>query len=70
MIGFEHRGKALGRFIEECGEVLAAAGKTVRFGWNSYNPFDPHESNEEWLYREILDLEKAIKRLRRSRKWD
>ncbi len=66
---FKNRGKVLGKFIEECGEVLAAAGKTVRFGWDGYNPLDPHESNEEWLQREIADLEQAIARLKRVRKW-
>jgi hypothetical protein len=65
---FKNKGNKLGRFIEECGECLAAAGKTVRFGWDSYNPLAPTESNSEWLYREILDLEQAIKALKKSRK--
>lgn len=46
---FENKGVPLGRFIEECGECLAAAGKIVRFGWHSYNPLvEPaqRESNE------------------------
>ena len=70
---FENKGLALGRFIEECGEALAAAGKTVRFGWDSWNPLIPasqRETNEEWLRREVADLEVAIARLRRSRRWD
>jgi hypothetical protein len=69
---FVNRGNALGKFIEECGEALAAAGKTVRFGWGGYNPL-PHaskESNESWLRREITDLEEAIQRLKKSRSWD
>jgi hypothetical protein len=72
MKGFENKGSALGRFIEECGEALAAAGKTVRFGWHSYNPIAgaSTERNESWLRREIVDLEVAIARLKKSRHWD
>ena len=69
---FEHRGDALGRFIEECGEALAAAGKTVRFGWDGTNPLIPEEeriSNEVWLSREIADVKKAIRRLSVERGW-
>lgn len=68
---FRNKGSALGRFIEECGEALAAAGKTVRYGWNSYNPLPEasEETNEAWLEREIADLEDAIERLRKSRLW-
>lgn len=65
-------GNVLGRFIEECGEALAAAGKTVRFGWESVNPDLPQaeqETNEDWLAREVEDLEDAIQRLKKSRGW-
>lgn len=60
---FEH---CLGHVIEECGEVLAAAGKTVRWGWMSVNPELPpseQESNLIWLCRELGDLKGAIARL-------
>lgn len=63
-------GACLGHLIEECGEVIAAAGKTVKFGWRSVNPTLPkaqQETNEDWLFRELDDLEGAIKRLRRER---
>jgi hypothetical protein len=69
---FRKRGRALGHFIEECGEALAAAGKTVRYGWRSTNPLLPlneRESNEEWLRREVADLEYAITRLKKSKGW-
>lgn len=54
----------LSHVIEECGEVLAAAGKTLRFGLESSNPLtsDP-ETNREWLLRELKDLKQAISRI-------
>jgi hypothetical protein len=59
--------KNLAHFIEECGEALAAAGKTQRWGRNSVNPLLPkrqQETNEAWLRRELRDVEEAIDRLR------
>jgi NTP pyrophosphatase (non-canonical NTP hydrolase) len=52
----------LGYLVEECGEVLAAVGKTQRWGLESYNPdFGPDsETNREWVLRELVDLERAI----------
>lgn len=69
---FANKGKAIGRFIEECGEALHAAGKIVRFGWDNYNPLSGNsaEHNEVWLQREIQDLKEAIKRLEKSRGWN
>lgn len=55
----------LGHLVEECGEVLAAAGKTLRWGPDSYNPGIPkaqRETNLAWLKREIADLEAVIAR--------
>lgn len=69
---FRNKGNALGRFIEECGEALAAAGKVVRFGRHSVNPLvpkDQQETNEEWLQREIKDIEDAIARLKQVYGW-
>lgn len=60
---FDH---CLGHVIEECGETLAAAGKTLRWGWASCNPELPpekRESNLRWLRRELADLKGAIARL-------
>lgn len=56
----------LAYLIEECGEVLAAAGKSLRWGLNSWNPEipQPSELNRQWLSRELLDLEAAIKRVK------
>ena len=56
----------LAHVVEECGEVLAAAGKTQRWGFESYDPTIPIEkriSNAQWLRQEIDDLKGAIERL-------
>ena len=58
--------KQLSHLIEECGEVLAAAGKTQRWGVTSVNPLltqDKQEKNIDWLKREIADLKLVIGRL-------
>jgi hypothetical protein len=57
---------AWGRLVEESGEVLAAAGKSLRFGLDSYDPTLPveeRETNAAWLKREIDDLKDAIQRI-------
>jgi hypothetical protein len=57
-----------GYLIEECGEVMHAAGKTLRWGEASYNPEIPpaeRESNLVWLRRELTDLRGAIDRMER-----
>ncbi len=56
----------LAHVIEEAGEVMAAAGKTQRFGLCSYNPELPEKEREyniHWLERELKDLKKAIEAL-------
>lgn len=61
--GFENQ---LAHLVEECGEVLAAAGKTQRWGWASANPLLPiegRETNLVWLKRELKDLREALDRL-------
>jgi len=57
----------LGYLTEECGEVLAAVGKTQGWGPESTNP-DPGggETNCEWVLRELDDLELAIGIARRA----
>ena len=60
--GFDKR---LSHLIEECGELIAAAGKTQRWGRNSVNPLlPPHEQvrNIDWLKAEIADVQQAIER--------
>lgn len=63
--GFDKR---LAHAIEECGEFLAAAGKTQRWGRHGYNP-EPgsnRETNITWLMRELTDVEEAMARLRQT----
>ena len=58
--------KTLSHAVEECGEFIAAAGKTQRWGAFSYNPLLPYgkqESNLTWLRREMDDVREAIERL-------
>ncbi len=58
----------LGYLVEEAGEVQAAVGKSLRWGLDSYNPElppDQRESNEQWLLREIADLEGACARMKK-----
>jgi NTP pyrophosphatase (non-canonical NTP hydrolase) len=53
----------LGYLVEECGEVLAAVGKTQRWGLDSTNPEIPEseqETNRDWILRELDDLENAV----------
>lgn len=57
----------LGKLTEECGEVLAAVGKTQRFGLDSVNPLIPEDqrvTNKDWLLAELSDLEHAIEAVR------
>lgn len=64
--GFDNQ---LAHFIEECGEALAAAGKTQRWGPMSSNPLLPEaqrETNLVWLRREMADVREAIDRLERT----
>jgi NTP pyrophosphatase (non-canonical NTP hydrolase) len=61
--GFDKR---LSHVIEECGEVLAAAGKTQRWGPFSFNPLIPEServTNLAWLKDEMKDLREAMDRL-------
>lgn len=60
--------QALGYLVEECGEVLAAVGKTQRWGLTSTNielPIEEQETNRDWILRELRDLELAIERVRK-----
>lgn len=59
----------LGYLVEECGEVQAAVGKTIRWGLESTNPELPpeeQETNRDWVLRELDDLERAIRYAREA----
>jgi hypothetical protein len=58
-------GHTLAHVVEEAGELLAALGKTLRWGWASHNPelpIEQQESNIVWVRRELDDLKGAIAR--------
>jgi len=60
---------AVGKTIEEAGELCAALGKTLRWGWWSVNPeLPPHqrETNFLWVEREIADVRGALDNLERE----
>ncbi len=57
---------AIGKAVEELGELSAALGKTLRWGWLSCNPeLPPHEqeTNLVWVRREIGDVRHALDNL-------
>ena len=57
---------AVGCVVEECGELQAALGKTLRWGWHSVNPELPpaeQETNLVWVRREMEDVRLALQRL-------
>jgi NTP pyrophosphatase (non-canonical NTP hydrolase) len=59
----------LGYLVEECGEVLAAVGKTQRWGLDAVNPElpgDQQEENRTWILRELRDLTRAIRYVREA----
>jgi hypothetical protein len=57
---------ARGKAIEEMGELNAALGKSLRWGWDSVNPElpkDQQETNAAWALRELDDAVDALLRL-------
>lgn len=57
---------ALAHAAEEAGEVIAAIGKSLRWGLESVNPLLPpaeQETNRQWVRREMIDLRAALDRL-------
>jgi hypothetical protein len=60
---------AVGKAVEELGELQAALGKTLRWGWRSINPELPpaeQESNFLWVKREMKDVRAALDHLERE----
>ncbi len=57
---------AVGKAVEELGELQAALGKTLLWGWASTNPELPRaerESNASWVRREMNDVRDALNNL-------
>lgn len=57
---------AIGKAVEETGEFQQAIGKTIRWGWASFNPELPEterETNAAWVQREMRDLREALEHL-------
>lgn len=60
---------ARGKAIEELGELQAALGKSLRWGWKSVNPelLPPdQETNLVWARREMQDVRDALDNLERE----
>lgn len=60
----------IAHLVEELGEALAAAGKSLRWGLDSVNPELPpeqRETNWDWLMREMNDVSEAMGRLHAAR---
>jgi hypothetical protein len=60
---------AVSKVIEELGELAAALGKTLRWGWLSFNPelpFEQQETNRAWVEREVVDVREALDNLERE----
>ena len=60
---------AVGKAVEELGELQAAIGKTLRWGWASVNPELPEharEANGAWVRREIADVRGALDNLEKE----
>lgn len=60
---------AVGKVVEEMGELQAALGKVLRWGWDSANPELPlseRETNFLWVQREMQDVRGALDNLERE----
>lgn len=60
---------ARGKAVEELGELQAALGKSLRWGWTSVNPELPSAKqvpNVEWVRAEMRDVREALDNLERE----
>jgi len=55
---------SIDKLIEECSEVIHAASKVKRFGIDNWHP-DTKRKNSETLLKELLDLDEAIKDIKK-----
>jgi len=59
---------AVGKTVEEMGELQAALGKTLRWGWSSADPTLPRDqqvTNLEWVRAEMADVRRSLDNLDR-----
>jgi hypothetical protein len=60
---------ARGKMVEELGELQAALGKSIRWGWTSTNPELPiaeRVTNIAWVRAEMQDVRDALDNLDRE----
>jgi hypothetical protein len=60
---------SVGKAVEELGELQAALGKTLRWGWGSVNPelaHDEQQRNATWVKLEIADVRHALDNLEKE----
>lgn len=53
----------LAMLIEECGEVITAATKVLRHGYECHHPERPSDTNRRDLEREMADVEAVLSML-------
>ncbi len=61
----EAQAERLAILVEECGEVVQAACKILRHGYDSTNNGQMSETNRQQLQRELGDLLHAVERMAR-----
>ncbi len=62
-----HLSEECGELIIELARLIAAIGKTQRFGVESVNPLlanADQETNKDWIRREMRDVEEGMNRVR------
>ena len=52
------------RLIEECAELQQALCKAERFSWRNWHPDRPERTNMDDVLDEMIDVERAIHKLR------
>ena len=59
-------GSPIVRVIEECGEIIQAACKGDRFGWDNCHPDRTGHTNLQDLEKEIADVVEAFEDLKKT----
>lgn len=63
---YQNIGSPVIRLVEECSELIKAACKGERFGWNNYHPDHPETTNMQELDAEMTDVITAHYNLKKS----